>query len=585
MRLLHTRTLQVIHFVETSRNESQLGAELNSHSTLSVPRYAILSHTWEDSEVTFQDMTSADDPDLEEAKKKAGFGKIEKSCELARKAGIEYIWIDTCCIDKTNSTELFEAINSMFMWYRNAWICYVYLSDAGGSSPVYSNPRQDYWHLFKWYRRGWTLQELVASRHIAFYGSGWGPLGTKEEHLLLIAKATGIDAAILAAGDDLEAHLARISVARRMHWLAYRETTRPEDMAYCMLGIFGISMPVLYGEGDRAFLRLQEEILKTVDDQSLFAWKEDDSLDYYRADYGDSFRRWGLLARSAADFRVAASVARFRDTRASRPAIHTTSRGVQTTLLMCEDRSYETGDIFLAVLNCHVGHIPGVYAGIRLKRMTSTDEYVRIDTPQLFSFCVVDATGQQDLGGFDLTQEQDVLYELRLRIAHRNWAPRTVFVKQDIPAALPPGLWLVPPPASVRAAGHAGRVVVYDVVPKDQWDAATWTVQPTAASVDYWTGFSAAFSVGFGGHTNADALVIVAGARPIHSGGIHPWEPWCKVLPRSLCRDLTGFVKKDGVAANTPDFSQDLGVVSTIERTMLYGQDMFLIKLCPIVGR
>ncbi|KAL1894883.1 hypothetical protein Sste5346_005570 [Sporothrix stenoceras] len=577
MRLLHTRTLWVVNFVEKGCNASQLGAELNTHSSLAVPRYAILSHTWEDGEVTFQDMKK-----LTEAKMKKGFGKIKKSCELARNAGIEYIWIDTCCIDKTNSTELFEAINSMFTWYRNAWVCYVYLSDAGISSPVYSNQRQDHRDQFRWYRRGWTLQELVASRHIEFYGAGWESLGTKTDHLLLIAKATGIDAATLAAGDDLEAHLARISVARRMHWLAYRETTRPEDMAYCMLGIFGISMPVLYGEGDGAFLRLQEEILKTVDDQSLFAWKEDDSLDYYRPDYGDSFRRWGLLARSAADFRVAASVARFRDTRAQRPAIQTTNRGVQTTLLMCEDRSYDSGDVFLAVLDCHVGHIPGVYAGIRLKRMTSTDEYVRIDTPQLFSFCAIDPSGQQDLGGFDLTKEQDVLYELRPQTAHRNWAPRTVFVRQDVPAALPPGLWLVPPPASVRATGHSGHVVVYDVVPKDQWDAATWTVQPTVASVDYWTGFSAAFCVGFGKHIKADALVIVAGARPGHEGGM---QPWCKVLPRSLCRDVVDFIKTNGVASNTPDASQDLGVITTIEQTKLYGQDMFLVKLLPVMGR
>ncbi|CAK7224042.1 hypothetical protein SBRCBS47491_005414 [Sporothrix bragantina] len=573
MRLLDTASLQVVHFLESSRNNTQLGAELNDHSTLAVPRYAILSHTWEEDEVTFQDMARAEED--EAVRQKKGYKKIEKSCELARGEGLEYIWIDTCCIDKTNSTELFEAINSMFNWYRNAWVCYVYLADAFGDSVVYKNPRRMHVDMYRWYSRGWTLQELVASRNISFYNEYWNSMGTKAEHILEIAKGTGIDPATLAAGADLEDHLSRISVARRMHWLAYRETTRPEDLAYCMLGIFGIHMPVLYGEGDRAFLRLQEELLKSIDDQSLFAWKEDDSLDYYRDDYGDSFRRWGLLARSPADFRVASSVARFRDTRSQRPTVLSTNRGIQTTFLMCQDRSYTSGVLYLAILDCHIGRVPGVYAGIRLKRMTNKDEFVRVDTPQLLQFCAADPhTGSQSLSGFDHSQDQAALWELRFRTLHTDWTPRTIFVKQDFPAPPPPGLWLVPPPGNARPKGPQGSIRIVDVYPKHQWDADTWTVQPT--QIDYWAGIAAAWMIRLG----SEKFAVAAGGLPDHSSlheSLHAsLQPWCRVLPLNIFPDLAAYAAG---ARAMESAVLEIGMTARVERTNLYGQEMFVVRL------
>ncbi|KAH8802704.1 heterokaryon incompatibility protein-domain-containing protein [Xylogone sp. PMI_703] len=302
MRLLHTSTLGVIPFIE-GNNSSAITSNANEYPALTIPKYAILSHTWEDGEVTLQEIQD----DREVIKAKAGYQKVKASCELAKRDGFEYIWIDTCCIDKTNSTELFEAINSMFRWYKNSSICYVYLADAEprddlsivGPMPFEGSIE----YTFRWYSRGWTLQELIALRNVSFFSKNWKFLGTKVDHLVLLSSATGIDPYSLNGGD-----LSRISVARRMSWLASRQTTRLEDIAYCMLGIFGINMPLLYGEGERAFVRLQEEILKNSNDQSLFVWKEPDSMDFYREDYGESYSKSGLLASSPAHFEIARSI-------------------------------------------------------------------------------------------------------------------------------------------------------------------------------------------------------------------------------------------------------------------------------------
>jgi hypothetical protein len=192
-------------------------------------------------------------------------------------------------------------------------------------------------------------------------------VSTKEDYLLEISTITGIDVYALS-GEDLS----RISVARRITWLANRQTARIEDIAYCMLGIFGINMPLLYSEGPKAFLRLQEEIIKVTEDQSIFAWLDHDSIDYYREDYGDTFRRYGLLADSPWLFTIVSSVAKFPIYRLSRSPPVSTRQGLRVYMLMCRDVSYSSGDIYLAVLDCQVGSTPGVFAGIRLKRATSS---------------------------------------------------------------------------------------------------------------------------------------------------------------------------------------------------------------------
>ena len=201
-----------------------------------------------------------DDPDLSP--------KIRDACKVAREAGYEYLWIDSCCIDKTSSSELSEAINSMYLWYGQANACYAYLADV----PSAEDPRatDSSFRKSRWFTRGWTLQELIAPRSLTFLSAEWEVIGSKFALDDLIEEITGIPDAALLHRKTLD----NFSVAQRLSWASARETTRIEDRAYSLLGIFDISMPTLYGEGERAFRRLQEEILLRVPDQSLFAWKD-----------------------------------------------------------------------------------------------------------------------------------------------------------------------------------------------------------------------------------------------------------------------------------------------------------------------
>ncbi|KAK9415105.1 putative Vegetative incompatibility protein HET-E-1 [Seiridium unicorne] len=227
------------------------------------PAYAILSHTWGPSneEVSFSDIRRG-------IASKSGPGRIkfDGCCSLARENGLDYAWIDTCCIDKTNSTELGEAINSMFKWYSEAKICYAYLRDVDSDEDISSS--QSTFRKSCWFSRGWTLQELIAPKVLRFYDATWKYLGTKRELASILESITSISRPFLLGMTNL----CEASVAQRMSWAAKRKTTRKEDIAYCLLGIFDITMPMVYGEGDRAFLRLQEEILRHIQDDSILAW-------------------------------------------------------------------------------------------------------------------------------------------------------------------------------------------------------------------------------------------------------------------------------------------------------------------------
>jgi len=228
------------------------------------PPYAILSHTWGDDaeELTLQDILLG-----EPYKEGIGIEKLRGSCTQAKAEGLDYVWIDTCCIDKTNLVELSEAINSMYRWYQQAAVCYAFLWDVGAGQ----NPRDaaSDFRKSRWFRRGWTLQELLAPQRMVFYSSDWSRLGTKVKLAGLIESITGIPHPFLRAISDIRS----ASVAQRMSWASNRETKRKEDMAYCLLGIFGIAIPMIYGEGgEQAFIRLQEQIMKNTRDQSILAW-------------------------------------------------------------------------------------------------------------------------------------------------------------------------------------------------------------------------------------------------------------------------------------------------------------------------
>ena len=244
MYLINVHTFELEEFFEAQR-----------------PKYAILSHRWEDGEVSFRDIKN-----LEMASAKKGFSKIRASCEIAIQDGYRYVWIDTCCINKESSAELSEAINSMFQWYKSSAVCYTFLSDV--TARKNGDTVEQEIKASAWFTRGWTLQELIAPLDVTFYNRRWEYLGTKETLCTLLTSCTGIDRAILSK----EVPLYRRSIAQRMSWASKRTTTRVEDIAYCLLGIFDVAMPLLYGEREQAFLRLQEEILKKTHDHSLFAW-------------------------------------------------------------------------------------------------------------------------------------------------------------------------------------------------------------------------------------------------------------------------------------------------------------------------
>lgn len=291
-----------------------------------IPPYAILSHTWETEEVSFQEMTS-NDPSIS---KREGYSKIKRCCEMAFSDGFEYAWADTCCIDKTSSSELSEAINSMYQWYEKAEVCYAYISDYPFGT--YKGVPGVSFSQSKWFTRGWTLQELIAPSYVVFFNRDWEEIGTKSSLRDLISTITGVHVdALLGKKPD------RYSVAQRMSWASKRQTTRTEDIAYCLMGLFSVNMPMLYGEGQRAFTRLQEAIMMRSTDHTLFAWKNTTGVNT------------GLLADSPSYFSKSSRIIR-SSTTATKP-FNITNKGIQLELPLTRDETTREWEA-LAVLDC-----------------------------------------------------------------------------------------------------------------------------------------------------------------------------------------------------------------------------------------
>ena len=237
--------------------------------------YAILSHRWIDpTEVDYEemvDLAKVDRQEQDEIRGHQGYTKIVDTCKQAKQDGYQWLWIDTCCIDKRSSAELSEAINSMYRWYANAKICYAYLHDFDGFSiPTETDkkkyPKSNGWP--EWFSRGWTLQEMIAPRNLQFFNKDWQPIGNKKRFARDLQWITGVPTHILANG--LEGN--RPCVAQIISWAACRTTTRVEDRAYSLMGLLDVNMPMLYGEGKKAFHRLQLEIIRSSNDQSIFTW-------------------------------------------------------------------------------------------------------------------------------------------------------------------------------------------------------------------------------------------------------------------------------------------------------------------------
>jgi len=327
MRLINTRKLQLEEF-----------------NDLRQVKYAVISHRWEDGEILFEDM-----PNFHDCTKK-GAQKVRRSCAQALNDGLDWVWIDTCCINKDSSAELSEAINSMYIWYQDAQICYAYLADVDVSMTA-SNPA--FILSSAWFSRSWTLQELLAPKLVRFFDLSWNVIGTKDSLKHEISRETYIDIEALEGRT-----LSSFSLAQRMSWASTRVATRVEDTAYSLLGIFEIAMPLLYGEGTRAFLRLQEEIIKHSTDETIFSWESDP----------DSSAASGILAPSPSLFRTCSGMRPKHEPRGIDFSI--TNRGllIQFDLLPI---SYNT---FVALLNCvHTQTSkPELLVGIYLRKVSSS---------------------------------------------------------------------------------------------------------------------------------------------------------------------------------------------------------------------
>ncbi|KAI0913812.1 hypothetical protein F4823DRAFT_503901 [Ustulina deusta] len=324
-----------------------------------VPHYAILSHTWglEHQEISFQELQRG------EIKTGAGQYKFDECCSQAIRDGLCYAWIDTCCIDKTNSTELSEALNSMFKWYKNAKICYAYLCDVdAGENPL--EPQSSFWKS-RWFQRGWTLQELIAPDVLRFYDASWNHLGQKRDLVSALVPITRIPRVFLLGTFPLK----EASVAQRMSWAADRVTKRKEDLAYCLLGIFEINMPMVYGEGEQAFTRLQEEIIRHTSDDSILAWNFVGDNPTAKSSEIVSV---GALASSPAEF---SGSSRIVVPSGPRRPLNTIGGSLQVKRCVHTDSS---GQCFV-ILQCHKDDQLGQVVGIPVAaRPGGYDDYIRL---------------------------------------------------------------------------------------------------------------------------------------------------------------------------------------------------------------
>jgi hypothetical protein len=248
--MVHAR-IQVTHIVMrllhfTDDEELSLTADMFNDSN--IPPYAILSHTWGDEEVHYDDIGNV------RGMTKAGYAKILFCARRAAADGLQYCWVDTCCINKSNSSELSEAMNSMFRWYQNAKRCYVYLVDVSSDSRNEMSHSIEGWELAmrrsRWFTRGWTLQELIAPSYVEFFSKGMDRLGDKKSLEKMLHEITGIPIEVLRTRSLID-----FGIEQRFSWAAKRQTTYEEDMAYCLLGIFDIHMPLLYGEGKETAMK------------------------------------------------------------------------------------------------------------------------------------------------------------------------------------------------------------------------------------------------------------------------------------------------------------------------------------------
>ncbi|KAF4815043.1 Vegetative incompatibility protein HET-E-1 [Colletotrichum siamense] len=513
MRLLDVKTLRVVEF----NNDA-------------VPSYAILSHTWGEGEITYQDLNPQFDQSYSQAKAmrdilkaknghqfssqvktKKGLFKVEQAAKRALSDGYNYIWIDTCCIDKSSSAELSEAINSMYQWYRNAGICYAFLSDFSTCN-IGREEQEVAIRRSRWFTRGWTLQELIAPSNMQFYSAEWELLGSKigpQDHLLppfalvgtrILGEITGIDERVLNGSLGHQ----DLSVATRMSWAALRRTTRIEDLAYCLIGLFSVNMPLLYGEGSRAFIRLQEAIMKETDDQSIFAWKKTD-IWLSGSTNTEEDHLSGVLADSPLHFQKSTGIRPLPPLLSGETTPTTiSSQGLNLRLYLRptygEDGS-QSPDKYYAILDCNrmikgVESSPAIY----LKRLWG-NQYARI-LPGFIAF----------------------LKPVGLQVPLVGEGYKSVNIRQN-PSHLVPDF-------NVNVELLGPRRVI-DAYPHSRWDSSAWILKSKYAQVGGVMGVIELEDIRAG--RRASNVTILLG---IDSSGGAVYDPWCIPIRRPTAYTL-----------------------------------------------
>ncbi|OLN86758.1 Vegetative incompatibility protein HET-E-1-like protein 14 [Colletotrichum chlorophyti] len=507
MRLLHTTKFQLVEVLDDT-----------------TPSYAILSHTWDNEEVVYQDLQPQRPqheqprepghfppennvhgvPDWVKAKK--GFQKVARAAGRARQDGYEYIWIDTCCIDKSSSAELSEAINSMYRWYQEASICYALLSDVTIDDAYTEAEHESVIRSSRWFTRGWTLQELIAPADVEFYSAEWRGIGNKlgskrdDRFSMLIgpgilSNVTGVEERVLSGGLDPQ----DVSVATRMSWAALRRTTRVEDIAYCLLGIFSVNMPLLYGEGSRAFTRLQEAIMRETDDQSIFAWaltKPWPHRTYAKKPRGSGVKGfeaetlYGLLADSPAHFAASAGIRPFPPPLSGETTPTTiSSQGIHLQLYL-QPYSRTSSSDFWAVLDCK-RRIQGLERcpAIHLRHLWG-NQYARVFADKL-----------------ELVKHPslDVLYPDRKGYQSLYVRRKPIYLLPDFHVSIEYGS------SSQIAAAY----------PPNRWDSTAWILKSDYAQVG---GVMGVISMQGSDASEADGnSVVVVGIQSLREGSTRCW--------------------------------------------------------------
>ncbi|KAI1739823.1 heterokaryon incompatibility protein-domain-containing protein [Xylaria scruposa] len=555
MRLLHTNKPNALELVEVSEEFA--------------PKYAILSHTWGREEVTFQDIqafgrrrwSQTVSQTVSTIRTKTGFAKIQKAAALAAEHGYDFVWVDTCCIDKTSSAELSEAINSMFRWYKKAAICYAYMEDVeNGSHDSKAGSFRLLCQHSRWFTRGWTLQELIAPEDVMFYGKDWCYLGSKahdEDVRISLAKITGIDARVLEA----IVPPGEISIAARMKWASRRKTTRLEDAAYCLMGLFDVNMPLLYGEGTKAFIRLQEEILKGSNDHSIFTWRV--------PEYSHNEALSGLLAESPQHFTDAGNYRPMPPSVSQGSTTWTmTNQGLRLSLFLLPSRGLngnEIQDEYDAVVECIArGETTYQSPAIRMRRLYG-DQFARVD-PHLVKCVTTPPFGpSHNIGSYEI-----------------------IFVKQKPVYAVPDFMVSYMNTSILPYSRHFGEpCFIKEVWPEQNWDKEAAILRTTRPRSNQTTGLFR-----FVAPLDAIAIDVAIGFRKEAGGAWAAWhlqrrstgEP-IRETALSVNRDLSLMNKNVQQPTMSPDAVylsehelKNIGMKVAVEEIKVHGRLYYLIE-------